>query len=167
MPKTGKTPQVCEHGVLGVAKCAACKRAVVNRHAEKHRLKVNAAAREHQKKVRSMPEGRERLNRYMRIWNAGGVREEVIERYLVDSIKSRGGMCMKFISPGRHGAPDRIVCLPGKSAVFVEVKRPRCGKLGKHQERYHNDLRAVGQLVFVLWTKQDVDALLLEVELTC
>jgi hypothetical protein len=92
--------------------------------------------------------------------------EAKVEKHLVDYVKLMGGMCPKFNDPGRRGAPDRIVCLPGHSAYFVELKRPKLGKLDSHQARYHNDLRASGQRVWVLWSKEDVDAFIAEVTLT-
>jgi hypothetical protein len=159
MPKYGPIPQLCPHAVEGVNNCRECKNV-----AARKRLAVPANRKKHNETVRlglaakrATPEGREAHNAYMRQYNAGGVREEVVEEYLVSGVKERGGLCLKFTSPGRRGAPDRIVCLPGKPAFFVEVKRPRGGKLGSHQIRYHDDLRAVGQLIFVLWTKEDVD----------
>jgi hypothetical protein len=88
------------------------------------------------------------------------IEEIAVERHLVASVTARGGLCLKFISPGRRGAPDRIVCLPGRPAHFVEVKRPRNGKLASHQVRYHNDLKAAGQPVSVLWSREEVDAFL-------
>jgi hypothetical protein len=92
--------------------------------------------------------------------------EAKVEKHLVDCVKSMGGMCPKFNDPGRRGAPDRIVCIPGYPAYFVELKRPKLGKLDTHQVRYHNDLRAAGQRVWVLWSKENVDAFIAEVTLT-
>jgi hypothetical protein len=82
--------------------------------------------------------------------------EVVAERYLCDAIALRGGMCQKFVDPGRRGAPDRIVLLRGR-IYFVEMKREKFGKLESWQERYHDDLRAQGFGVVVLWSKDDVD----------
>lgn len=83
--------------------------------------------------------------------------EAKVEKYLVDGVKARGGMCMKFADPGRRGAPDRLVCLPGHPTYFVELKRPKIGKLDTHQIRYHDDLRAAGQRVWVIWSNEEVD----------
>jgi hypothetical protein len=89
--------------------------------------------------------------------------EAKVEKYLVDGVKARGGMCPKFNDPGRRGAPDRIVCLPGHAAYFVELKRPKIGKLDTHQTRYHDDLRAAGQRVWVIWSYEEVDAFFAEI----
>jgi hypothetical protein len=92
--------------------------------------------------------------------------EARIEERLYDEVARRGGMCSKFIDPGRRGAPDRIVMLPGHPAYFVELKRPRTfGELKSWQSRYHNDIRAAGQKVWVLWGDADVDAFFLELDL--
>lgn len=35
-----------------------------------------------------------------------------------------GAKCLKFVSPGYTGVPDRIIFLPGGAVVFAELKRP-------------------------------------------
>ena len=50
------------------------------------------------------------------------MREREIERKLVSAVKSRGGICPKFVSPGFDGMPDRVVLLPHGKFGFVEVK---------------------------------------------
>ena len=92
-----------------------------------------------------------------RQWRGKYPTEAKVERYLVTRVEALSGMCPKFNDPGRRGAPDRIVCLPGHRAYFVELKRPKIGVLDEHQERYHADLRKAGQLVWVLWSVDDVD----------
>ena len=140
------------------------------------REKANAYARERMQKLRADPEQRgllqEKDRNYRRArraaepgWRAETHRqwrgkypvEAKVEQYLVDGVKARGGMCPKFNDPGRRGAPDRIVCLPGHPAYFVELKRPKIGKLDTHQTRYHDDLRAAGQKVWVIWSNEEVD----------
>lgn len=72
--------------------------------------------------------------------------EKQIERALVKAVKSAGGLCLKWVSPGWDGAPDRIVLLldgcVGRVG-FVEVKAP--GGRARHKH-----LRALGFKVFVL-----------------
>jgi hypothetical protein len=89
--------------------------------------------------------------------------EKVAEQHLREQIEARGGMCPKFVDPSRRGAPDRMVLLPGKSVHFVEMKRAKLGKIKPHQQRYHDDLRALGYRVWVLWSKEDVDKFIAEV----
>ena len=77
------------------------------------------------------------------------MREREIERKLVSAVKSRGGICPKFVSPGFDGMPDRVVLLPHGKLGFVEVKRP--GEQPRPlQTARHRLLRKLGFLVFVL-----------------
>lgn len=48
--------------------------------------------------------------------------EKLIERKLVDGIKTRGGICVKFYSAYQRGVPDRIILMPGGRIFFVELK---------------------------------------------
>ena len=50
--------------------------------------------------------------------------EKDIEKCLRESIKQAGGECLKWVSPGTAGVPDRIVIWPDGRIVFVELKRP-------------------------------------------
>lgn len=51
------------------------------------------------------------------------MKEQKLERRLVDVITAAGGLCWKFTSPGTAGVPDRICVLDGH-IVFVELKAP-------------------------------------------
>jgi hypothetical protein len=106
------------------------------------------------------PAYREKASAYKRKWKEKLAPEAKAEAHLVESVKLVGGMCPKFIDPGRRGAPDRMVMLPGRPVYFVEMKREKVGKLSPWQERYHADLRALGHRVWVLWSKEDVDEFL-------
>lgn len=65
------------------------------------------------------------------------MREKIIERKLMDAVKARNGICLKWVSPGFDGMPDRIVFLPGRHIGFVEVKapgeKPRPLQLSRHR----------------------------------
>ena len=75
--------------------------------------------------------------------------EKDIESALCARVKSLGGLCEKFVSPGRRSVPDRIVTLPGGAIVFVEVKAP--GKKPTDlQERDHARRKALGCRVVVI-----------------
>ena len=75
--------------------------------------------------------------------------EKVIENRLRQEAKKRGGMALKFISPGMDGVPDRIVLLPDGKMAFVELKAP--GKTPRAlQEKRIGQLRKLGFLVYVL-----------------
>ncbi|MBD2782507.1 PDDEXK family nuclease [Xenorhabdus szentirmaii] len=86
------------------------------------------------------------------------IREDVIEKNLVSEIKKVGGIAYKFVSPGRRGVPDRIVVLPDGRVVFVECKAPG-EKPRPDQLREHERLRALGQTVVVLDSKNVDDIL--------
>lgn len=50
--------------------------------------------------------------------------ESKIENKLKIEVKKRGGMALKFVSPGLAGVPDRIVLMPKGKVAFVELKAP-------------------------------------------
>ena len=52
------------------------------------------------------------------------MREKQIEHRLAEAVRKRGGLCVKWVSPGLDGVPDRIVLLPGKHIAFIELKAP-------------------------------------------
>ena len=56
------------------------------------------------------------------------MQESQIERRLAQGVKAKGGMCMKFTSPGLPGVPDRIVLLPDGRVIFIAKNkiRPAC-----------------------------------------
>lgn len=85
--------------------------------------------------------------------------EKTIEAYLRNQVKKRGGIAFKFVSPGYNGVPDRLIVMPGGSMYFVEVKNER-GRLSPLQVQCHKMLEALGVPVFVVWSKEDVDALM-------
>lgn len=85
--------------------------------------------------------------------------EREIEAYLVRKVKAKGGIAYKFTSPQRRSVPDRLVVLPTGRMFFVELKAP--GKVPTRlQVHEHEVLRGLGQLVFVVDSKEGVDALL-------
>lgn len=91
------------------------------------------------------------------------MRESEIERYLVCQVKRAGGEVRKCTWPGRRGAPDRLVLLPGGVAIYVELKAP--GKRPSAlQVREHDRLRTLGQRVLVIDNMAGVSRLLEELE---
>ncbi len=87
------------------------------------------------------------------------MREKTIERKLVRAVRTMGGICPKFVSPGFDGMPDRLVLLPKGRLAFVEVKamgsKPR-----PLQEARHGMLRRLGFQVFVLDDEAQIDGIL-------
>lgn len=77
--------------------------------------------------------------------------EKTIEQALVRRVLKLGGLCEKFVSPGRRSVPDRIVTLPGGRVVFVELKAPG-KKPTPLQELDHARRRALGCDVRVIDT---------------
>ena len=71
------------------------------------------------------------------------VGESKIEADLRKWVHSQGGECLKWVSPGRVGVPDRILLFPGGDILFVEVKTKE-GKLSPMQVRFHKRLRQLG-----------------------
>lgn len=84
--------------------------------------------------------------------------EREVEGYLVRQVERLGGMCPKFDSV--RGWPDRIVLLPSGVLAWVETKRPVGGVLSPAQLVVHEQLRRVGQKVYVVWSQEEVDELL-------
>ena len=85
------------------------------------------------------------------------MRESTIERALWKRVKSLGGRCEKFVSPGRRSVPDRLVTLPGGHIIFVELKAPG-KKPTPNQERDHAERRALGCDVRVIDSLEEANA---------
>lgn len=77
------------------------------------------------------------------------MRESEVERRLVDEVRKLGGRAYKWVSPGNDGVPDRIVILPGRRPVFVELKSDT-GRLTALQEVQVRRLQDLGQEVCVV-----------------
>ena len=91
------------------------------------------------------------------------MREKEVEKKLVDEVKKRGGLCLKFVSPGFNGVPDRLLLLNKGKLSFVEVKRPG-KKPRKLQVHCHNLLRRLGFQVFVLDDVSQIEEIISETE---
>jgi hypothetical protein len=82
--------------------------------------------------------------------------ERDVERRLKRGIDRLGGLCLKWVSPGKAGVPDRIVILRGPTIWFVELNTER-GKLTPLQAAMQQSLRALGCNVVTLYGPADVD----------
>ena len=77
----------------------------------------------------------------------------MLESYYEDKLRKRvkalghGARCLKFVSPGFSGVPDRMILLPGGNLIFVEMKKPGETER-KRQEYVHGILRKLGFEVF-------------------
>lgn len=89
--------------------------------------------------------------------------ESAVEAYFVKRVKALGGEVRKVQWVARRKAPDRFAMFPDTSPNFwAEIKRPGYER-NPHteaQEREHNRMRAMGEIVHVLDSFDAVDAAL-------
>jgi hypothetical protein len=85
--------------------------------------------------------------------------EKEIEAKLVKMIKSHGGLCLKWVCPGWSGVPDRICLLPGGRIYFVELKRPKGGRISPQQRWWDQKLQALGFFVAYINTEAGIKIL--------
>lgn len=83
--------------------------------------------------------------------------EKDVEAALVRRVKSLGGLCEKFTSPGRRSVPDRLVIMPNGQIIFVELKRPG-SKPTDAQLKDHAKRRELGCDVRVIDNLEDAHA---------
>ena len=88
--------------------------------------------------------------------------EKEIERRMVQTVKERGGLCYKFVSPSNPGVPDRIIITPDGRVIFVELKT-EIGRLASIQRWQISEMQKRGADVRIVkgWTA--VKAMLEEV----
>lgn len=90
------------------------------------------------------------------------MKESAIEARLVRRVRTAGGLCLKFVSPGNPGVMDRIILLPGGRVVFAELKT-EVGRLSAVQKWQREEFEKRGAEVRVLKGRDQVDAFLREV----
>jgi hypothetical protein len=88
--------------------------------------------------------------------------ESRIERHLVDGVKRLGGMCVKFVSPGTPGVPDRLIITATGRIIFAELKT-ETGRLAKIQRYTIGEMQKRGADVRVVKGLDEVKALLAEI----
>ena len=110
------------------------------------------------KEMRRQIDTRVKLINRMVVKGVFGMKESVIERYLVKRVRELGGEIRKVVFPGHRGAPDRVIFWPSQgNVVWVETKSPT-GKLRPTQIREHATLRTrCRQTVVVVRTMEEVD----------
>ena len=93
------------------------------------------------------------------------MREREIEQKFTQEVKKRGGLALKFMSPGYDGMPDRLALLPDGKMGFVEVKAP--GKVPRPLQRQrHRLLRELGFHVYVLDDKSQIGGIIDDIQST-
>lgn len=90
------------------------------------------------------------------------MRESIIEKALVRAIKKRGGLALKFVSPGFVGVPDRIILIPVGRIAFIELKAP--GKqMRPLQIKRKRQLEALGFSVYCIDSIEQIGVVLDEI----
>lgn len=93
------------------------------------------------------------------------MRESFVEKKLTTEAKKRGGLAVKFVSPGFDGVPDRLVLFPGGKLAFVELKAP--GKKMRPLQRHRADqLTALGFRVYTVDNIEMIGGILDEIQTT-
>lgn len=82
--------------------------------------------------------------------------ESKIEKKLVSLVRKSGGECLKFVSPGMSGVPDRIVMMPKGRLYFVELKAPG-EKPRALQRAVHDRFKRLGFPVTVIDSMKGVE----------
>lgn len=95
------------------------------------------------------------------------IKENLIEIELMVRVEALGGVCEKTKVISRRGFFDRLVILPPRKLpgfppriVFVELKRPRGGRLSPHQKARIAFYEKLGVEVAVVKNSEDIDRLL-------
>lgn len=91
------------------------------------------------------------------------MKESQIERRLVEGVKRLGGVCLKFVSPGTLGVPDRIIITAKGRVIFVELKT-ETGRLTKIQRYVIGEMQKRGADARVVKGIDEVKELLAEIE---
>lgn len=90
------------------------------------------------------------------------MKEKRIETRLVNVVRSQGGMCPKFVSPGVDGVPDRIILLPGGRIAFAETKAPG-KKMRPLQVKRKSQLEKLGFRVYCIDRPEQINTVIAEV----
>ncbi len=93
------------------------------------------------------------------------MREKVIESSLRIEAKKRGGMALKFISPGMNGVPDRLVLMPNGRSAFVELKSSG-EKPDAVQKKRMKQLSELGFAVYIIDSVEKIGVILDEIQST-
>lgn len=81
--------------------------------------------------------------------------EKHLESKLRDQVKAKGGLSLKFVSPGTKGPPDRINLFPEGKLHFVEMKFGKNG-LSPQQVFVQKLLRSFGFTVVNIKNEEEL-----------
>lgn len=87
-------------------------------------------------------------------------REVSIEKFLIECVRKFGGVSIKLVPFSLKGVPDRLIVLPGPEIAFVELKRPKGGRIAPHQHWWKARLEALGCRHAFVHTRAEVETLL-------
>lgn len=93
------------------------------------------------------------------------MRESVVEKKFTEEVKKRGGLAVKFVSPGFNGVPDRLVLFPGGKMAFVELKAPG-ETMRPLQQLRARQLAALGFSVYTVDHTEMIGGILDEIQTT-
>ena len=82
--------------------------------------------------------------------------ERDLEKRLVRLVRESGGVTYKLDSRSHKGTPDRVVVVPGREAIFVELKT-ETGKLSALQSHELAKISGAGGVAVVLYGKDQLD----------
>lgn len=88
--------------------------------------------------------------------------EREIEQKLKKTIEAKGGLALKFVSPGISGVPDRLVLIPSGRITFVELKAPG-KKLSPKQVKIAKRLESLGHKVWMIDSIKKISEFIQEV----
>ncbi len=90
------------------------------------------------------------------------MKESYVERRLVEGVKKLGGLCLKFVSPGSPGVPDRLIITATGKVIFAELKT-ETGRLEKIQKYRIAEMQKRGADVRIVKGMDAVNELLEEI----
>ena len=89
--------------------------------------------------------------------------ERNIESALQRRVKQAGGISYKLVCPSHTGMPDRLIVFPTGRVSFAELKRPDGkGRLTARQKKEQEKLTALGCVVRVIETREQLEQMILE-----
>jgi hypothetical protein len=91
--------------------------------------------------------------------------EKALERKLKKEVEKLGGLCLKCVTPGFTGIPDRMCLFPGGVVWFVEIKKPD-GILSVRQSVVLGQLHILSMNTFVVGSIEMLEDCLFEMNIT-